>query len=155
LRLFVEEAAGTTRFRSRKIAAERKLERTNENLARVTDVMREIERQLAALRRQAKRAEEFRAYEAELHASEIGLAATRYRMLDDERGHLTRELAEQRSQLLQDESDLASVEAQRAAAVAADQQAARDIETALSAVAAVGAEVVRATERQNAARDAA
>ena len=41
LRLFIEEAAGTTLFRSRKIACERKLERTMENLSRVKDVMRD------------------------------------------------------------------------------------------------------------------
>src|SRR5215813_10845143 len=38
LRLFIEEAAGVTRFRSRKIAAERKMERTRDNLVRVQDV---------------------------------------------------------------------------------------------------------------------
>jgi len=45
LRLFIEEAAGTTRFRSRKVAAERKMERTRENLLRVQDILRELERQ--------------------------------------------------------------------------------------------------------------
>ena len=55
LRMFIEEAAGTTRFRARKIASERKLARTRDNLSRVNDVMREIDRQLGALRRQQKR----------------------------------------------------------------------------------------------------
>src|SRR6185369_6995275 len=45
MRSFIEEAAGTTRFRSRKLAAERKMTRTRENLLRVQDVLREIERQ--------------------------------------------------------------------------------------------------------------
>src|SRR5205814_10507463 len=45
LRLFIEEAAGTTRFRSRKVAAERKMERTRENLLRVQDILRQLERQ--------------------------------------------------------------------------------------------------------------
>ena len=84
IRLFIEEAAGTTRFRSRKIASERKLDRTNENLSRVTDVMREIERQLSALQRQAKRAEEFKKLEAELRDVEIFLAGTRFGALDEE-----------------------------------------------------------------------
>src|SRR5262249_26987814 len=44
-RLFIEEAAGTTLYRSRKLAAERKMERTRENLSRVNDILREIERQ--------------------------------------------------------------------------------------------------------------
>ena len=59
LRLFLEEAAGITRFRSRKIAAERKMERTRDNLVRVNDVLRELERQMGSLQRQARRAEEY------------------------------------------------------------------------------------------------
>jgi chromosome segregation protein len=55
IRLLVEEAAGVSLFRSRRIAAERKLERTQENLARVADLLRELERQLGSLRRQAKK----------------------------------------------------------------------------------------------------
>src|SRR5499425_1870495 len=55
-RLFIEEAAGTTLYRSRKLAAERKMERTRENLSRVTDILREIERQAQYLERQAKKA---------------------------------------------------------------------------------------------------
>ena len=45
LRLFIEEAAGTTLYRSRKLAAERKIERTRDNLLRVSDIVRELERQ--------------------------------------------------------------------------------------------------------------
>src|SRR5262249_2108669 len=59
LRLFLEEAAGITRFRSRKLAAERKMERTRDNLVRVNDVLRELERQMGSLQRQARRAEEY------------------------------------------------------------------------------------------------
>ena len=69
LRLFIEEAAGTTRFRSRKIAAERKMERTRDNLLRVQDVLRELERQMASLERQAKRAEEYHRIKDELAGS--------------------------------------------------------------------------------------
>src|SRR5213076_1703496 len=65
LRLFIEEAAGTTRFRSRKVAAERKMERTRENLLRVQDILRELERQMASGERLAAlQAEEAAAAEA-------------------------------------------------------------------------------------------
>src|SRR5215468_3365759 len=47
LRHFIEEAAGTTRFRARKVAAERKMERTRDNLQRVLDIVHELERQMA------------------------------------------------------------------------------------------------------------
>src|SRR5207247_11073323 len=41
------------------LTAERKMERTRENLLRVQDILRELERQMASLERQARRAEEY------------------------------------------------------------------------------------------------
>lgn len=69
LRLFIEEAAGTTLYRSRKVAAERKIERTRDNLMRVSDIVRELERQANSLRRQARGAvqyQELRSHEESL-----------------------------------------------------------------------------------------
>ena len=69
MRLFIEEAAGTTLYRTRKTAAERKIERTRDNLLRVSDIVRELERQANSLRRQAKGAvqyQEFRSQEENL-----------------------------------------------------------------------------------------
>ena len=77
LRLFLEEAAGTTRFRSRRIAAERKMERTRDNLTRVQDVLRELERQIASLERQAKRAEEYHRIKNELRAVDLAVMSAR------------------------------------------------------------------------------
>jgi chromosome segregation protein len=79
LRLFIEEAAGTTRFRSRKLAAERKMERTRENLTRVQDVIRELERQMASLERQARRAEEYHRLRDELRDLDVRVMAGRHR----------------------------------------------------------------------------
>jgi len=155
IRLFIEEAAGTTRFRSRKIAAERKLERTNENLARVQDVMREIERQLSTLRRQAKRAEEYRRLEAELQQTETALAGARWRALVAEQDEARAALAEARAEVDAVQADVASAEATRASAAEREQAAARAIEVGFAAVGEVSTAVVRATERQVAARDAA
>lgn len=101
LRLFIEEAAGTTLYRSRRQMAERKMERTRENLLRVQDILREVERQLASLRRQAKRAEQYRALLGEMTNLDLGLSArARTRILgeiDDlagQRGALTARAAE-------------------------------------------------------------
>jgi chromosome segregation protein len=80
-RLFIEEAAGTTLYRSRKLAAERKMERTRENLARVNDILHEIERQVAYLQRQAKKAEVYRRLGAELRDLELRLTGSQWRGL--------------------------------------------------------------------------
>src|SRR5437764_775082 len=90
LRLFIEEAAGTTRFRSRKVAAERKMERTRENLLRVQDILRELERQMAALEREARRAE------AEAHVEALaGAGAPLEQAVEESKDALLDALAEE------------------------------------------------------------
>jgi chromosome segregation protein len=79
MRLFIEEAAGTTRFRSRRVSAERKMERTRENLHRVQDVLHEQQRQIASLQRQAKRAEEYHRIKGELRDLDLRLFAVKER----------------------------------------------------------------------------
>jgi len=93
VRLFIEEAAGTTRFRSRKLAAERKMERTRENLVRVEDVLRELERQMASLERQARRAEEYHRIKDGLRALDLRVLAARQRAWSDEMRTLGERLA--------------------------------------------------------------
>src|SRR5690606_20620246 len=64
-RLFIEEAAGVTKYKQRRKQAERKMELTRQNLARVHDIVAEIERNSAALQRQVAKAERYRAYKGE------------------------------------------------------------------------------------------
>ncbi len=77
LRTMVEEAAGLALFKGRRELSERKLERVSENLARVDDVLAEIERQLNFARRQAKKAEAYKLIRAELGELEQLAAARR------------------------------------------------------------------------------
>ena len=77
LRTLVEEAAGLSLFKGRREMSERKLERVKENLARVNDVLSEIERQLSFARRQAKKAETYKVVKAELGELERYAAARR------------------------------------------------------------------------------
>jgi chromosome segregation protein len=76
LRLFIEEAAGTTLYRARKLSAERKIERTRNNLLRVSDILAELERQAGSLRRQVRgavRYKELRQQEERLDRHWTGL----------------------------------------------------------------------------------
>ena len=71
-RQLIEEVAGITKFKVRKKAAERRMEATEQNLARVRDVVAELDRQLVTLRKQAERARAYRGlkealYDLELH----------------------------------------------------------------------------------------
>ena len=152
MRHFIEEAAGTTRFRARKVAAERKMERTRDNLLRVQDVVRELERQMASLQRQAKRAEEYHRLKDELRGLDFRVMATRQRAWTAAVGEHEAVLAG-----LQDEEH-ALVEAmqRRQASSDAARQARQEIETRLRAVEEELTEArLRATEMQARAEAAA
>ncbi|MBI3863157.1 MAG: chromosome segregation protein SMC [Planctomycetia bacterium] len=76
-----EEAAGVSRYKARKVDAQRKLERVAQNLLRLTDIVKEVESQLLALRSQAAKAAKYREYTHELRQLRIGSAADDYRSL--------------------------------------------------------------------------
>ena len=82
IRGMIEEAAGLSLFKGRRDISERKLERVRENLARVDDVLSEIERQLNYARRQAKKAEAYKVIKAEL--SELERLQSGRRILDQQ-----------------------------------------------------------------------
>jgi chromosome segregation protein len=70
-RHFIEEAAGITKFQRRKRTAERRMEATRQNLLRVSDVLEEIGKRLGSLRRQARKAERYKAYKSEMRDIEL------------------------------------------------------------------------------------
>ena len=70
-RFYIEEAAGVTRYKNQKNEALRKIESTNQNLLRITDIIVEIKRQMTSLKRQAKKAETFKKYQERIKELEI------------------------------------------------------------------------------------
>ena len=87
-RTVFEEAAGISRFKVRKVDAERKLERVAQNLLRLTDIVKEVETQLNTTRSQASRAAKFREYSQELRTLRAGSAADDHRELTSRLDHL-------------------------------------------------------------------
>lgn len=85
-RAVFEEAAGISRFKARKVEAQRKLERVGQNLERLTDIVDEVEAQLNSTRSQAAKAAKFHDVSTALKKWWLGLAA------DDQR-HLTAEIS--------------------------------------------------------------
>jgi chromosome segregation protein len=131
IRGLVEEAAGISLFRNRRLAAERKLERTQENLARVADLLREMDRQLASLRRQAKKAEQYRALQDEFKAVDLALLCRSYRDLSEELAALgTRResLFRQEEEMEREEQRLLAGRAEAAAALAHAEATLRELE---------------------------
>jgi len=76
-RVFIEEAAGVTRYKMRKTEALRKVNATNQNLMRVKDIITEIDRQMNGLKRQARKASRFKRLKAEAREIDIRLLCHR------------------------------------------------------------------------------
>jgi chromosome segregation protein len=139
-RLFIEEAAGTTLYRSRKIAAERKMERTRENLLRVNDVLREIERQVQYLHRMAKKAEQYRALQEEIRQLDLALAGAQWRRLATTIAEIEDELARLREQERLTVAELTRLEQERSAKVAAQATAEETLARCRETIAVLEAE---------------
>ncbi|HEX3761781.1 MAG TPA: AAA family ATPase [Kofleriaceae bacterium] len=77
-RAIIEEAAGITKFKAKKKAAEKKLDQTRQNLMRVSDIVAELDKRMGTLRRQAQKAERYRKYKAEMRDIELWKAAHRW-----------------------------------------------------------------------------
>ena len=82
-RQLIEEAAGVTKYKSRRRAAELKLEAAQQNLTRVDDIVFEVEKQRGALKRQAAKARRYRRLREELRRWEKVQFALRYRVLGE------------------------------------------------------------------------
>lgn len=160
-RLFIEEAAGTTLYRSRKLAAERKMERTRENLLRVNDILHEVERQIQYLNRQARKAEQYRSVQAEIRSLELAVAGAQWRTMTGDVTELEADVARRRAEEARWLGELQQAEALRAEThrrvSAADQRlsaeredAAREtaeLETYRQRVALLGNEIAERRER--------
>lgn len=83
-RLVFEEAAGISRFKSKRIEAQRKIERIDQNLQRLTDIVDEVEAQLNSTRSQASKAAKYREISAELKTLWTGMAADDARLWSEQ-----------------------------------------------------------------------
>lgn len=77
-RLFIEDAAGVSKYKSRKDSAVRKMEATKVNVQRLNDIIKEVKSQLNAISRQAKRAEQYKEIKQRLRETELTLALQNY-----------------------------------------------------------------------------
>lgn len=86
LRHFIEEAAGISKYKERRRETETRIRHTRENLARLTDLRTELERQLERLHRQAQTAEKYRQLKAEERQFKAQLSALRWQQLNERAG---------------------------------------------------------------------
>jgi chromosome segregation protein len=112
-RMIIEEAAGVAKFRVRRKEAERKMENTRQNLARVRDILDEVRRQLGSLERQVRKAEKYKVHKDELRDLELRIAKRKFLAFTEERSRIAADLSALESTIVSLRSELASLEAGR------------------------------------------
>ena len=91
-RAIIEEAAGITRFKTKKRLAELRLESAKQNLSRVNDIFEEVTRQMGVLKRQASKAERYGALRDELRDKLRVVLASRLSQMDAEQSTTSAEI---------------------------------------------------------------
>jgi chromosome segregation protein len=84
LRVYIEEAAGISKYKDRRRDTENRIKRTRENLDRLTDLRDELERQLQHLKRQANAAERYGVLKKEERLTRAQLNAIQWQGLDEQ-----------------------------------------------------------------------
>ena len=82
LRVYIEEAAGISKYKERRRETENRIRRTQENLERLTDLREELERQLQHLEKQAAAAEKYKALKHDERKKKAELTVLRWQALD-------------------------------------------------------------------------
>ena len=100
MRVFVEEAAGISKYKERRRETSNRIKHTKENLDRLLDLLEEVEKQIKHLDRQAKTAERYGRYKEEERRTAAELLALRTKELDD-RGAASRRKLEERKTALE------------------------------------------------------
>ncbi len=99
LRVFVEEAAGISRYKERRRETENRIRHTRENLSRVDDIRSELETQLARLKRQASAARRYKEHKQVERQLQGELLTLRWKGLSDQIEHEEVELSKRQTRL--------------------------------------------------------
>jgi len=99
MRVFIEEAAGISKYKERRRETSSRIKRTRENLDRLLDVVDEVEKQIKHLDRQAKTAERYGRYKDDQRRTAAELLALRTQDLDKRAGDAGARLAEHKTAL--------------------------------------------------------
>src|SRR6478672_2375648 len=107
-RAIFEEAAGISRFKAKKVEAQRRLERVEQNMLRLNDIVEEVENRLKTVRAQASKARRYREYSERLKQLRTQVALVDWRKLSDRLAAIESDLLQ-----AQDEARTADAEGQR------------------------------------------
>ncbi|GAB3733413.1 chromosome segregation protein SMC [Luteimonas pelagia] len=99
LRVYLEEAAGISKYKERRKETETRIRHTRENLDRLNDLRDEVGKQLQHLQRQARQAEQYQALQGERRTRDAEWKALEYRALDARLARMREKLAQEETTL--------------------------------------------------------
>src|SRR5690606_5552948 len=114
-RLIFEEAAGISRYKARKKEAERKLERVDQNLMRLEDIVEEVGRRLRSIKYQAGKARSFQEYDRQLREKRAAFSLAEYHRLTERRTTLEQEETRLEDEVTRLKTAISSAEARSSA----------------------------------------
>jgi chromosome segregation protein len=149
-RAIIEEAAGITRFKTKKRLAELRLESAKQNLARVDDIFEEVTRQMNSLKRQAAKAERFAAVRDELKERLRVVLASRMALMDTEQARLELEIAAMQERINVSAGEIAELEGSQHSLTERGYELDREGQEAQGRANEAAVELERATARERA-----
>ncbi|MES2394302.1 MAG: AAA family ATPase, partial [Acidobacteriota bacterium] len=117
-RAIIEEAAGITRFKTKKRLAELRLESAKQNLSRVNDIFEEVTRQMGVLKRQAAKAERYGSLRDELRSKLRVVLASRLTQMDAEQSATATEITRLAGLIDTQAAELETMDAEHSTGVA-------------------------------------
>ncbi|WPL19320.1 Chromosome partition protein Smc [Thiorhodovibrio winogradskyi] len=153
LRLFIEEAAGISKYKERRRETENRMRHTRENLERLEDVRDEVSKQLQHLERQAATAEKYRQLKALEETLKAQLAALHWRDLDTDINTRERALAAAENALEANRAQQRACEAEIERLRAAHADASEQFNQVQGQYYAVGSEIARLEQAISFARE--
>jgi chromosome segregation protein len=147
-RAIIEEAAGITRFKTKKRLAELRLEQAKQNLARVNDIFEEVAKQVASLKRQAAKAERYGALRDELRARLKVVLASKIAEMDAEQDSLASEIASLSAQIDGESAQVEALQAEHSAGTSRGYQLDVSAKEAAGKASQAAVELERAVSRQ-------
>ena len=148
-RAIIEEAAGITRFKTKKRLAELRLEQAKQNLSRVNDIFEEVTRQLGSLKRQAAKAERYAAIRDEMRGRLRVVLASKLGLMDTEQTSVLSDIETLSSQITEHDSEIESLDSQHATGTAQGYELDSRAKDAQNRASQYAVERERVTARQN------
>ncbi len=149
-RAIIEEAAGITRFKTRKRLSELRLEQAKQNLSRVDDIFDEVTRQMGTLKRQAAKAERYAALRDEMRVRLRVVLASRITQMDAEQAALLVEISTLGAKIEQDSEQVAALEEEYSTGMARGYQLDSSAKEANARANQSAVQLERATTRETA-----